>query len=316
MVQRKKEVKISPHDAAKAASNVLNGVQSATSSAEKAVSNVTTSEKDKVIGALDQNGNGSVDIEDIIILGLKTPGVKINRATFLRSEFKTTYPKSVVNKAIETTPEQAGIEHADIDKVANDVINHERIGVSGISTALGMPGGVAMVATIPADIVQYYGFMLRAAQELMYLYGFPEINLNEKEGVFDSQTINTLILCLGVMYGVAGANNAIKAMAKGLATGVQKKLMQTALTKGTVYPIVKSVSKWFGVHMTKEVFAGFFKKAIPVVGGVVGGGLTFVTFKPCCERLKKSLKDTALSNKKHQESKEEQEIFDAMITKK
>jgi len=36
----------------------------------------------------------------------------------------------------------------------------------------------------------------------------------------------------------------------------------------------------------------------------------------CCERLKKSLKDTALSNKKHQESKEEQEIFDAMITKK
>ena len=26
--------------------------------------------------------------------------------------------------------------------------------------------------------------------------------------------------------------------------------------------------------MTKEVFAGFFKKAIPVVGGVIGGGIT------------------------------------------
>ena len=48
--------------------------------------------------------------------------------------------------------------------------------------------------------------------------------------------------------------------------------------------------------MTKEVFAGFFKKAIPVVGGVVCGGITYATFKPCCDRLKKSLRDTMLSD--------------------
>lgn len=48
--------------------------------------------------------------------------------------------------------------------------------------------------------------------------------------------------------------------------------------------------------MTKEVFAGFFKKAISVVGGVIGGGLTFITFKPCCVKLKESLRDTLLSN--------------------
>lgn len=62
--------------------------------------------------------------------------------------------------------------------------------------------------------------------------------------------------------------------------------------------------------MTKEVFAGFFKKAIPVVGGVLGGGITFVTFKPCCDKLKESLKDTALSNPKHKVTKEENIIID------
>ena len=62
--------------------------------------------------------------------------------------------------------------------------------------------------------------------------------------------------------------------------------------------------------MTKEVFAGFFKKAIPVVGGVVGGGITFVTFKPCCDKLKESLQDTALSNPKHKVTKEENIIID------
>lgn len=281
--------------------------------AVKTVSDSTEKAKQKIVSEIDQNGNGEVDIEDIIIIGLKTPGVRIDRNKFLMSEFQTIYPKKIVLKAIQSTPEKAGIEKTDIDKVANAVIARERNGVSGISAALGMPGGIAMTATIPADIAQYYGFMLRAAQKLMYLYGFPAINVEDNEGVFDSETINTLILCLGIMYGVAGATNAIKAMAKAFASGVEKKLLRAALTKGTIYPIVKSVAKWFSVNMTKEVFAGFFKQSIPVVGGIVGGGLTFVTFGPCCKRLKKSLLDTELSNAKHCATKEENEIFDAIV---
>ena len=51
--------------------------------------------------------------------------------------------------------------------------------------------------------------------------------------------------------------------------------------------------------MTKQVFAGFFKKAIPVVGSVVGGGITYISFKPCCDKLKASLQDTLLSTPNH-----------------
>ncbi|MDD6270026.1 MAG: hypothetical protein PUA84_08240 [Oscillospiraceae bacterium] len=61
--------------------------------------------------------------------------------------------------------------------------------------------------------------------------------------LLDSQTINQIILCLGVINGVAGANNAIKGMVKVLAGGVEKKLLNTALTKGTFYPLVKAISK-------------------------------------------------------------------------
>lgn len=62
--------------------------------------------------------------------------------------------------------------------------------------------------------------------------------------------------------------------------------------------------------MTKEVFAGFFKKAIPVVGGVIGGGITYVSFKPCCDKLKSALQDTLLSNPDHQEAAEENIIIE------
>lgn len=252
--------------------------------------------KDAVMDKMDVNGDGHVDIEDIIILGMRTPGIKIRREDFLRKEFAKKYSEDVIEDAIKFNPAHAGISVEEVDKIAEEVIKFERACVSGISAVLGAPGGAAMIATIPADITQYYGYMLRATQKMLYLYGFPEINTDENGQTFDTETINILILCMGVMYGAAGANNAIKGMAKALANGVEKQLMKKALTKGTIFPIVKSISKWFGVKMTKDVFAGFFKKAIPVIGGVIGGGLTFVTFKPCCVKLKNSLRDTLLSN--------------------
>lgn len=274
--------------------------------------NLIIKTENSIMKALDQNGNGEIDIEDIITLAFKTPGVHVTRDNFLQKELYKNHPQAVIDKAIATTPAQAGISSDEIDKIADEVINYERNCVSGISAALGVPGGWAMAATIPADIVQYYGYTLRATQKLLYLYGFPEVDSDEEGIRLDSQTINQLILCLGVMNGVAGANNAIKGMAKVLAVGVEKKLLNAALTKGTFYPLVKEIAKWFGIKMTKSIFAGFFKNAIPVVGGIVGGGITFFSFKPCCYRLKAALQDTMLSNPDHKSTSEENSFINAI----
>ena len=68
--------------------------------------------------------------------------------------------------------------------------------------------------------------------------------------------------------------------------------------------------------MTKEIFAGFFKKSIPVVGGVIGGGLTYLSFKPCCVKLKESLQDTILSNKNYKEENGLIDIVDVEVVEK
>ena len=261
--------------------------------------------KEAVFQAIDVNGDGQIDIEDVILMAFKVPGVSINRESFLRKELLTKYSQETIDQAVLTTPMKANINQEDIEKIADAIIQNERLKVSGISAALGTPGGAAMAATIPADIAQYYGCMLRVAQKLLYLYGFPQIEYKENEQSFDTETMNQIILCMGVMFGVANAKNGLLAIAKALGTGVEKQLVKKALTKGTIYPIVKSISKWFGVKMTKEVFAGFFKKAIPLVGGVVGGGLTYATFKPCCVKLKDVLENTYLSNPKYKEKDED-----------
>ena len=265
--------------------------------------------KEQIVKIMDENGNGEIDLEDIVIKGLKTPGIAINRDQFLRRQFLKNYPESVVAKAVSESPMKANIPLREVNRIADDVIRFERNCVSGISAALSTPGGIAMAATIPADVLQYYGYLMRVTQKLLYLYGFPQIDVQEKGSKFDDGTMNTLILCFGVMYGVVGANNAVKAMSKALAKGVSKQLIKKALTKGTIYPIVKSVAKWFGIKMTKQIFTKFFEKSIPIAGGIIGGGITYLSFKPCCDKLKATLQDTVLSNPDYKSDPDEEEII-------
>ena len=289
-----------------------NVIENTGNEVKKAVSkgkDIVFDSKDKVFDALDINKDGRVDTEDIIVLGLRIPGVHIDREEFLRKQFMKNYANDVIQDAIKFNPAHAGITVEEIDNIADQVIQYERNCVSGISLALGAPGGVAMVATLPTDIAQYYGYMLRAIQKLLYLYGFPEINVENGVNI-DDETMNLITLCLGVMYGVEGSVASIKILSNALGKGVEKKLLQKALTKGTFYPIVKKISRWFSVCMTKQVFAGFFRKAIPVVGGVVGGGITYLSFKPCCDNLKKSLQDTALCNPSSRKSFDEFDVID------
>ena len=81
-----------------------------------------------------------------------------------------------------------------------------------------------------------------------------------------------------------------------MAKNFVKKLPQQALTKGTIYPIVKKVAQIIGVKMTKDVFAKGVGKIIPIVGGLVSGGLTFSTFKPAAKKLKNYLEELPLAN--------------------
>jgi hypothetical protein len=41
--------------------------------------------------------------------------------------------------------------------------------------------------------------------------------------------------------------------------------------------------------MTKQIFADGVASFIPLVSGVLSGGLTFAMFKPCCMKLRRNL---------------------------
>ncbi len=232
------------------------------------------------------NNNDNI-FESALALATSLPLVHINREEFLSRELKRFCPTYQVNIAIEHSPAYANISVDIIDKIANECINYETNKVSSISFLTGLPGGIAMFGTIPADITQYLGHILRILQKLAYLYGWDEfIKPNEK---LDDNTANILTLFIGVMFGVNGAASTISKLSASAAQNASKKLASQALTKGTIYPIVKKIAQTLGVKMTKEIFAKGVSKIIPVVGGVISGGLTYANFKPCANRLKKYL---------------------------
>lgn len=223
--------------------------------------------------------------EDIISQVLKMPGIKIDRAKFLRKELAGKYSEEIVELAVANNPAAAGITKEEILPLAKGVINYETNKTVALSFAAGLPGGLAMLGTIPADILQYFGFALRVLQELAYLYGFPEFELDENE--IPADAMNELLIFLGAMMGIQEANAGVKALGEIAAKNIAKKLAKKPLMNGFVYPIVKKVARIIGIRMTKEMFATSVSKVVPVVGGVVSGGLTYASFKPCAIRLRK-----------------------------
>ena len=54
--------------------------------------------KEAVFNAIDVNGDGQVDIEDVILMAFKVPGVSINREDFLRKELANKYASETIEK--------------------------------------------------------------------------------------------------------------------------------------------------------------------------------------------------------------------------
>ncbi|MDO5028700.1 MAG: hypothetical protein Q4E36_05485, partial [Bacillota bacterium] len=252
-----------------------------------------------------------IEFNRLLFETAKLPMVKIDRELFLRKELRGRFKPEVVDKAIEYNPAYAGISVEDINKIAKSCIIAETIKVTAISAAAGLPGGLAMVGAIPADLTQYFAHILRIVQELIYLYGWKQLEFDGTE--INQEVENLLTLFVGIMFGVKGAVGAINKLGVLVAKQVAKKLPQKALTKGLVYPIVKKVAGLLGVRMTKQIFSKGVAQAVPALGAAFSGGLTLATFKPMAERLRKYLASSQLASVEYYKEMADEVIEDAEL---
>lgn len=166
---------------------------------------ITRQEKNEVIIQDNKEITSDIMLEEIIYKAIQIPGVKVDRNKFLAEIFSSKV--DLLENIINNGPIGGGITREEINNIANRLIMKRTSQSSIASFAAGIPGGLAMAATIPADILQFFGMSLRLAQELSYLYGADDLWENGK--VDDEKVKNQLILYCGVMFGVSGAVSGV-----------------------------------------------------------------------------------------------------------
>ena len=224
-------------------------------------------------------------LEDIITKTIQIPGVKVNRKQFLAEQFAS--KANNLEEILDKGPIEAGIKREDIKLLSKKLILTRTSQSSIASFVAGIPGGLAMAATIPADTLQFFGMTLRLAQELSYLYGAQDL---WKDGTIDDEKLkNQLILYCGVMFGVSGAVSGVRVLSTQLSKTALKKIPQKALTKTFWYPILKKIASFIGVSLTKKTYAQGVSKAVPVIGGVISGGINFASMMPMANKLNDTL---------------------------
>ena len=251
-------------------------------------------------------------LENAISTAVKIPGVKVNRNDFLSEVFKN--EDVVIEDILEFGPIEANCSREMLLRLANKQIIKRTSESSVASFLAGIPGGLAMAATVPADILQFFGMALRLAQELSYLYGAKD--LWEDGNVSEDRIRNQLIMYCGVMFGVSGAAAGVRVLSAQIAKTALKKLPQKALTKTFWYPIIKGIGKAIGVKITKTTVAQGVSKAVPVIGGVISGGMNFASMMPMSKRLLSVLDSSCFdyNDEKMGEDIDELEHFDNIST--
>lgn len=236
----------------------------------------------------------NLDIKTIVANAISSPLAKIDREKFLRKTLTKIYSEKIVEKAIIYTPTSAGIPLEDLDKIAKDSINYEKYKVTLISSVAGIPGGSALLVTVPADLAQYFIHVFRVMQKLMYLYGWD--NIYDCDSQIDDKTLKMLMLFLGVMYGVEKANTVIKGLANTIAKELPKKVARKPLTKTFWYPIFKEVSAQIGIKITKKRTSDIIGKMVPIISSVFAGAITYQAFQQQSENLRQRLSELEAAN--------------------
>ena len=228
---------------------------------------------------------------DFLAKVVRVPGVRVNRDEFLRQELrKLRMDDDAIARAIDSNPLLAGVALTEIDRLAEEAISYETNKSAAISFVAGIPGGFAMLGTIPADLMQYYAHALRIMQKLAYLYGWSELLPDGRET--DDDTLGVLAVFFGVMLGVGGAVQSLTAFARVAAkTAYQNHATKRALMSITWYPVVKHSLRLIGINITKSTAAKGFSKIVPVIGGFVSSGLTFMALQSQSALLKEHLRE-------------------------
>jgi hypothetical protein len=211
----------------------------------------------------------------------KLPIVRVERDAFIRKQFAgSPHLDTILEKGPPFVYSTESLR-----RKAASVTKTSATKASAASFAAGLPSNPAvMIAAGGADVAMFFGFAINLAQQISYLFGEDELFDGGADELSEEAQIR-IVAYLGAMFGAAGAASLVARTSHVVGENLGKKVAAQALTKTYWYPLVKKVGAAVGQKVTKATVEKTITKAVPVVGGALSGGITYVTFRPMGRRL-------------------------------
>ena len=254
-----------------------------------------TATREALSGAADAYREAFEDIQamlptfdELVAQAVRLPGTAVNRAAYLTEAFGRRHAHQL-RDAIDTTPALAGLTPRDIDKIAKRSIGRDARRTTVLSIAAGIPGGMAAAATIPADLAQFYGYLIRCIQKLTYLYGWRDL-IRISGGQADAASGSALVIMLGVMAGDKQADAVLARLARLRAGGANDAALRMALEAKALSREVAQISDTLTKRLAQRLGGQVVGKAMPLVGAVISGTISNADFYAMARRLQKQFK--------------------------
>lgn len=213
----------------------------------------------------------------------RLPGVRVDREQFLRQQFAGS---PHLDRILEHGP-QSVFTTAALRKKAHRVVRRNTRNTVVTSFMAGLPANpVIMVPAGGADVAQYFGFAVRTAQQIAYVFG--EDDLFHGDGEISEAAKLRIVAYLGGMFGVDGAAALIAHTSEipgAVAGPAGAKAAGRPLTDTVWYPVLRRTGALIGKKVTRTGMEKTATKMVPGLGGVVSAWMTYTAFRPMGRRL-------------------------------
>lgn len=223
--------------------------------------------------------------ESMLQAALAIPGTFVDREDFIKQELKDVCSAKQITEACKNSPAAAGIQEKTISKVVDRNIGFHTGLVCSASFLSGLPGGLALFGTVPADLIQYFVQLIMLIQKEAYLYGWKFKLTADKKGRPDEKTLRLLTIMMGVMFKDTEADELISKLSEADCRMTAELNEDATLPSVITDTALKEIEQGIEFKLFSDTFIKGSAKILPVLGGVLNGGLAFLSFRPMAERL-------------------------------
>lgn len=212
---------------------------------------------------------------------LSVKGVSVDRERFLVHSLRRKVSHVLAAEAASSTPARAGVTQEVISKLADEEIVRETAGATVASTASGVVGGPVALGGAAVDVVQVLVHLLRIAQKLLYLHGWPHTLTLD----VDEHATLPLVL-LGTM---AGDDEAARTLRDHL--GAADSADPFLEVEHPATDVTQTLGVRVALALERQLFGNVAGRAVPLLGGITAGALTATTVRAMGRRLAAILAD-------------------------